>query len=663
VAILTRRSPVSLRTTFLAVLALGVVLIALFAASAGAVVTASGGHQYGVQPEATGITQSATPLTYEGGPVVHGNELYAVYWDPSAGAYSGYWQESISGFLAELASASGLLSNVFATTEQYRDTTGASAAYDSRFWGDYTDVDPYPVSGNCVATAPCLTDAQVRTELGNYITANGLPTGLDPSSGRTPIYFVFTPPGTTICLGSTNEHCSKSGTEHPLCSYHSFIPASGTLASTVLYAVEPWTAGNLGTVGASPVSGSKCQDGTGTLQEPNQVGMTDNDEFNAGLADLIINDVTNELVSTVTDPLFTAWHDTGGDSDELVDKCRNDFLGGLLTELPGSETEPNTEAGTTDNETIGRNFYLNDTFDQAALYAPYPGVRCVNHVNLRSVFSVHSTANSGTAQTFSASQSEASQGIAAYHWDFGDGTSTTVNCEGRTPTYGYSPAQCTGSSGTGNPNSAASVVHSYTYGGEYPVTLTLTDDGGNTTSTTNTVTVSGPAPPSPPPSHSEGATTGTTTGSTSSSSASTTSATTPTTTSSAGSGKPVVATQAVASHSLSTALKEGIVVRYSVSEKATGRFEVLLASSTAHKLGLRGASATGLAKGTPAQTIIANAILVATKGGGSTYKIKFSKATAAKLRKLRKVTLMIRLSVHNAASPTATTVLDTVNLH
>ena len=70
------------------------------------------------------------------------------------------------------------------------------------------------------------------------------------------------------------------------------------------------------------------------------------------------------------------------------------------------------------------------------------------------------------------------------------------------------------------------------------------------------------------------------------------------------------------------------MIRYSVNEQVAGRFEVLLASSIAHKLGLRGALATGLAKGTPSQTIIAKAILVTTKGGRSTYRIKFSKATA-----------------------------------
>ncbi|HMH47673.1 MAG TPA: hypothetical protein VK538_08150, partial [Solirubrobacteraceae bacterium] len=80
------------------------------------------------------------------------------------------------------------------------------------------------------------------------------------------------------------------------------------------------------------------------------------------------------------------------------------------------------------------------------------------------------------------------------------------------------------------------------------------------------------------------------------------------------------------------------------------------------KLGLHGARATGLANGTPPQTVVAKAILVTTKGGHSTYNIKFGKTTAAHLRRLRKVTLMIRLAVHNASSPTVTTVLSTVNL-
>ena len=47
----------------------------------------------------------------------------------------------------------------------------------------------------------------------------------------------------------------------------------------------------------------------------------------------------------------------------------------------------------------------------------------------------------------------------------------------------------------------------------------------------------------------------------------------------------------------SSVLRSGLVVRYSVNEQVAGRFEVLLASSIARRIGLHGAPATGLAKG------------------------------------------------------------------
>ena len=60
--------------------------------------------------------------------------------------------------------------------------------------------------------------------------------------------------------------------------------------------------------------------------------------------------------------------------------------------------------------------------------------------------------------------------------------------------------------------------------------------------------------------------------------------------------------------------------------------------------------------------MIAKAILVTTKGGRSTSRSSSPSATAARLRKLRKVSLMLRLVVRNAArSPAPTTVLSTVN--
>ena len=98
-----------------------------------------------------------------------------------------------------------------------------------------------------------------------------------------------------------------------------------------------------------------------------------------------------------------------------------------------------------------------------------------------------------------------------------------------------------------------------------------------------------------------------------------------------------------------------------MSERVTGHFEVLLATSLARRLRLRGPSATGLAAGTPPQTVIGKAFLVTAAGGRNTMAIHFSKATAARLAKLHGVSLMLRLVVRNAASGSAA-VITTVTL-
>src|SRR2546423_3156277 len=69
---------------------------------------------------------------------------------------------------------------------------------------------------------------------------------------------------------------------------------------------------------------------------------------------------------------------------------------------------------------------------------------------------------------------------------------------------------------------------------------------------------------------------------------------------------------------------------------------------------LRAPVVTGLAHGTPAQTLIARSILVTTAGGRGQVRIHFSKANVAKLRKLRHATLMLRLVVRNGSNASAT---------
>jgi hypothetical protein len=615
-------------------LSLGVAVV-----PAGAVVTPS--QEFGVTQRAAPFVEEA-PLQYHGGPVLHSSASYAIYWDP-IGNYSGEWKQLINGYLQSVGADKGTLGNVFALNGQYRDTSG-QAANESIFRGSFTDKDPYPKTGNCIEPAPCLTDAQIQTELLKVISE-----GHTPGATGTPVYYVLTPPGVTVCTdGGSKNTCSNStklGAEPKtgICGYHSAIDPSS--ASPTIYAVQPWVAGNAGevinpekpTATRTPTSDVIACQNNRELDEPNQLS-THNlfGEWTEGLADVIINDLSVEQSNVVTDPLLNGWYQTGSKAEQS-DMCQFNF-GPPPVKLPTipEEQEP-AHAQILSNETIGSHpYYLQWAFDSVGMTAG-EGRTCWSGVNLQAHYTAPNPVNAGDVVAFDATESSITldahtEGLPpdepyvapVYKWDFGDGT---------------------GAEGT----NTASEFHSYAQGGTYNVTLTVTDSSGNSNSFTKPITVVGGSPGSAGP----GA-----------------SAATPGVTSPAGSGpstKPVipgpVASAAVTSKSLRKVLRNGLVVSYSVNEQVAGQFQVLLAASTAKRIGLHGAPATGLAAGTPPQIVIAKAILITTKGGRNTVKILFGKKTATKLRKLHKVTLMVRLVVRNAShSPLSTTVLSTVTL-
>jgi hypothetical protein len=584
-----------------------------------------------------------------------------------------------------------------------------------------TDPNPFEEEDQIVLggvhTPICLTAAQLREELQKFIAQHSLPKGMST------IFYLLTPPGVAVCLdaGTSTGHCSSysgavgaSSYEQSFCSYHSAVNPGGLAtgdANTILYAAIPWTAGGLGNYHLRPEDrrpGFDCQDGGFDpsthppekkeaakskspteikefeeknaeqkeaqeaaeqregphTQEPNQVPCPSSDGgCDTGLADLIVNQIAVEQQNTVTNPLLNAWQDSG--RHEATDECRNAFapiLGGSSTAVEGSE------AGSLYNQELEKGtYYLNDAFSRAAYTLDYPGVPCLTGAALEPLFTAPSQVNAGELVGFNGMESDIALNAAihfppvgerqttypTFTWNFGDGTPTvtgfapggpSVNSPGISPCEAPWLAPC-----------AASTYHSYQYGGTYEVTLTVKDVGNNVANVTRTVGVTGPPPPGPPAPPSPGTDTGASPSGAAAGS------------SGAGSGGGVgahatpVATQAIVSRNLATVLRGGLVVRYSVNEQVAGRFEVLLASSIARRLGLHGARATGLAKGLTPQTVIAKAVLVTTKGGRSTFKILFSKATAARLRRLKSVSLMIRLSVHNSASGT-TTVLNTVKL-
>jgi hypothetical protein len=668
------------------------------------------------------------PLTFanaSGNPVVHSGDTYAVYWDPTD-SYHGDWQQLIDTFLQNMSVGSGSLGSVFAVDTQYTDSSNQHAAFNTAFRGAYTDTDPYPAIGGCTDPHPlspldtigCLTDQQIREELSTFIAQHSLPKGMNS------IFYVLTPPGVTVCLDAAATHCSSSPqppaiAANSFCSYHSAIsptsPVNGD-GNTILYGVIPWTAGGVADYHlevADRVQAYDCQDGGFDpsakpsekrekakernakeeeeflqesaeekaktekarelegphIQEPNQIGLGPDGSYDTGLADLIIGQIADQQQNIVTDPLLDGWQD--GTKHEVADECRDWFAPSISGSVTAGEQ---TEAGTLYNQTLGGgNYYLNTAFNLAALELPYPGVPCIPGVSLLPAFTAPNAVNNEDIVGFNGMESDISLNYgtsytptavakptyAVYTWNFGDGSPTVS---------GFAPGAPSANSPAASPCAApwespcaASTFHSYRYGGTYQVTLTVTDTGGNTASITHPVVVNGPLAPGSAPGSGAGAGTanGGSTGSTSGSASGA---------ASIGLGTALpgpVARAAAIGSSLAQAVRRGLLVSYSVNEQVAGHFEVLLASSTAHRLGIKGGKAFGLPVGQPESLIVGQALLVTTKGGHSMVRIKFSKETARRLRRVRKITLLLRLVVRNAASqhPQSTTVLTPVVLH
>jgi hypothetical protein len=405
-------------------------------------------------------------------------------------------------------------------------------------------------------------------------------------------------------------------------------------------------------------------------QEPNQDGRGEDGSYDGGLSDLIVSQIGVEQQNIVTDPLLNGWQDSAG--NESTDECRNFFaptLGGSPAAVPF------TDAGTLFNQTMGSvNSYVNDAFNLAAEKDSYPGIPCLGGVNLTPEFTPPNPVKSGEIVGFDGMESDITLDAGVkfsasgkeeltyptFTWNFGDGSPEVS---------GYAPGAPSTNSPEASPCEApwlspcaASSFHSYQYGGAYQVTLTVKDVGGNTASMTHEVTVIGPPKPSPEGSSGSGSS-GTTSGNTSGASTATQRPTSTPSTASASIPAPVAAATIVP-QKLKSALRKGLVVTYSVNEQVTGRFEVLLSSAMAHRLGISGTPATGLPAGSPAEVVIAKAILVTTKGGRSAVHIKFSKSTAARLARVKKVPLMLRMIVRNSASsnPATTTVVTAVTL-
>ena len=578
-------------------------------------------------------------------PVLHGSNVYVDYWDPTFHYHNDWKREIDRFWEAvNQAENTGEnvfatdeqytdISDVPAYNRiDYRGSYSDTTPYPASGCEDPHPLNPNPFSK--IKPITCLTDAQIKAHLNSFIEAHKLPKGLNT------VYYVLTPPAVAVCLdgGGESGHCSTfeeptstKSYKNSFCSYHGDINPSNLEAGngeTILYGVIPWTAGGWGDGQLDEedqfTEAPYCQDGgfnaehkeewEGELQtmtptqweeydemkneekekelerliggaheqEPNQQKCPTEDGFcDVGLADLIINQLAVEQQDIVTDPLLHSWQDAVG--NEVTDECRNFFevtLGGSN----GAKIETGAAPCSTRNSPAANGISASPSISPRERLN-FPGIPCEGGINLKPEFNAISPVAVNQTVGFDSGESDITlnsavryaqtgaqeKNFAKVTWNFGDGSPEVTGSAPGSPVC-EEPWL---------PECAESVFHSYTAGGTYTVTLTITDVGGNTASVSHQVTVIGPPPekstpppPAPPAPEGGGSSPNVVNGGVTGSGNGGTTAT--------GVSVPdPVATAAVVSSSLKTALKKGVAVHYQVNEQVAGRFEVLMGQKMA----------------------------------------------------------------------------------
>lgn len=331
-------------------------------------------------------------LDYNGGPVMPSNTNYVIYWSPSGyGAYGvSEYTSGINRYFSDLAHDSGQHTNVDSVASQYNDSSGQTAAYQSRWGGALLDADAYPANDCPVggSVTHCFSDADIQAELSRFLNAHHLPRDL------THEYFLLTPQHVQSCFDSDPADgyggCSdgEPSSIAVYCAYHSQSDGSPVF----LYADDPYLNGD-----------PNCESGN----HPN--GPSDS-AIDAGLS--------HEHNESITDPVAgSGWIDYqqqsgNGNGGEDGDQCAVGGPGGGSQYGPVLGTAPN---GSPYNQVINGHFYYyqEEWSNQAH--------RCLQRFTMSGSpppNSFSAATNGGRAMTFTGVSSSA---IARYDWQFNDG--------------------------------------------------------------------------------------------------------------------------------------------------------------------------------------------------------------------------------------------------
>jgi hypothetical protein len=284
--------------------------------------------------------------------------------------------------------------------------------------GSYVDTTKFPTTNNCPNytlgdysdTTNCLSDINIQAEVNKVVAAKKWPTGLGTE------FFVFTPPHVGECQDTVGSACYDNAFAAGFCAYHSNI------GGTTLYAVQPW----------ADLSG--CQYQTNNNPYPNDDG-----------ADITINVMSHEHNETISDPLGTAWWDSGGyeNGDEcawLALTTSYNGIGDYSQTIHSDQYLMQSEWSNRANNCVLKNTYPQPTasFTTAAAASPAHTIK------------------------FTLTRSDSDDTAFRYAWDFGDGSTST----------------------------AQSPTHTYAAAGSKTVTVTVFDAHGDQAHPKQTITVS-----------------------------------------------------------------------------------------------------------------------------------------------------------------------------
>jgi PKD repeat protein len=500
-------------------------------------------------------TGQSACLTYYGGPVLRTTTLTAIFWNPEglSLSYPTGYQAEIEQLIADIAADSGRESDFFSVLRQYYEESGGAVnhvSYSVSAQPAKTDTAPLPTGHGekCTspfsATRPCVSDMGVQNQLLAFVKANGLPTGFGHE------YIVFFPPGMDSCFGETGE-AGKTCSGESYCGYHGALKV-GT-GEEIEYANEPDNADPQYGIGCVAESGLKAGYATAssTSHEVSE-SVTDPDVGTAlaGEEKLSWYD-SNVLVvePNVLEPeygevgdicayeyqqgdgalesYFVSTLDSGGKPNQTI--AGHGYL--LQLEWDNahstcslSEEAASTKAAFTDTDTSGTRTGEPISFDAGESRGPLDkhlsgavagyewswGDGSVTSTGSPIVEHAYANTQHAASRTFTVTLTVTDEN--------GNRASTvhTVEVKDRPPAASFTPPagatseaaiQFDGSAssdpdgtivayawsfGDGASASGATPTHVYAAPAEYTVTLTVTDDAGNTNSVSHVVNVSAP---------------------------------------------------------------------------------------------------------------------------------------------------------------------------